>query len=172
MFAPQLNFHAQFPIAWSLQHLFRVMLRQIRNENNLRLRSYICLGDMTSLLQVQKNVTAVMNQFGLFLFEYFYRALSFIEKSFIPSVHTHTHTYTSTNMRMYPMHKYAHKHTQRHNKYRKKQACTMHKNIHTQTHKIHIHCTEHGRFCCWATQVLNLVLTSVENTFKCWRRNL
>lgn len=84
----------------------------------------------------------------------------------------HTHTYTSTNMRMYPVHKYAHKHTQRHNKYRKKQACTMHKNIHTQTHKIHIHCTEHGRFCCWATQVLNLVLTSVENTFKCWRRNL
>lgn len=133
MFAPQLHFCAQFPIAWSLQHLFRVMLRQVRNESNLRLRSYICLGDMTSLLQVQKNVTAVMNQFGLFLFEYFYRALSFIEKSFIPSVQTHTDTYTSTNMRTYPMHKYAHKHTQRHNKHRKNKHAQCIKNTHTNT---------------------------------------
>lgn len=92
MFAPQLNFHAPLPIAWSLQHSFRIMLRQMRNESSLGWRSNISLGDMTSLLQVEKNITAVM-KFGI-LFEYFYRALSFIGKSFILSVHTHTQTQT------------------------------------------------------------------------------
>ena len=169
MFAPQLHFCAQFPIAWSLQHLFRVMLRQVRNESNLRVRSYICLGDMTSLLQVQKNVTAVMNQFGLFLFEYFYRALSFIEKSFIPSVHTHTHIHTQAQTCARIQCINMHINTPRDITNTEK---TMHKNIHTQTHRIHIHCIDRGRFCCWATQALNLVLTFVENIFKCWRRNL